>query len=172
MDGAHAVAAAITAAVMGLSGIAISPAASAKTYGIELNGAFAVTSDGEWAKTNSVYFDQVTVNSTWTMSSTCATPTACTGEVTSDQGWTAPLEYTVDRWILRRDIENWVPCPDGTAAPGAQTFMFYGVNVADGRRDSKSDFFTGFDTTKGPSGACGVNAPVVITMPLRLRKLA
>ncbi|VEG43697.1 putative secreted protein [Mycolicibacterium flavescens] len=171
MDNARVAAAAITAAAMGLCGIAASTVASAETYGIELEGDFAVTSDGDRAKTNSVYFDQATVNSIWTISSTCSSPTACTGEVTSDRGWTAPLEYTVDRWIVRRTIENWVPCPDGTAAPGAQMFMFYPVD-ASGLRKPESNILTGSDTTKGPSGACGTNARVVITMPLHMRKLA
>jgi hypothetical protein len=34
------------------------------------------------------------------------------------------------------------------------------------------DLLTGRDTTKAPSGACGINKPLRIDMPVRLDKLS
>jgi|ERR1700694_873828 hypothetical protein len=162
---------AVAAAAAVLAGVGMSPVAHASTYGPELNGTYTVTSNGDWAKTNDVYIDEATVRSTWTISSTCSGPTSCTGQVTSDQGWTAPLRFTEDRWLLDRVIDNWEPCPNGTAAPGYQKYMFWGVD-ADGQMDPHSNVLAGTDVTHGDSGACGINKPLVIRLPLRVQKVS
>lgn len=116
------------------------------------------------------------------MTSTCTSPVTCTGEVRSDQGWTAPLRLgggeatpgaAGDFWIVDRVVDNWEPCPDGTAAPGQQKYLFWGVDPATRQRNMKKvDLLAGTQTTKGPSGACGINKPLVIEQPVRLDKLA
>jgi hypothetical protein len=146
--------------------------AHASNYGIELNGIYRVTENGDWAKTNDVFIDERTVVQTWTISSSCVSPVECTGEVKSDQGWAAPLRYTNARWIVDRDVPNWEPCPDGTAAVGSQQFLFWGTN-ARGMGDLKNiDLLAGWDRTAGPSGACGINKPLVIKTPIRVERLA
>lgn len=195
MRGVEVAAGAVAAlAVVGSLGTATP--AYASNYGVELNGTYRVISNGEWAKTNEVFIDEQTVVQTWTMTSTCTSPITCTGEVTSDQGWTAPLrlgggpgspDAVGDFWVVDRDIPNWEPCPagydypgarivtgaEGTSAPGHQKFMFWGVDPATSQRNMKMvDLLAGRDTTKGPSGACGINKPLVIEMPVRLEKLS
>src|SRR5262249_53529772 len=56
-----------------------------------INGTYLATSNGDWARTNDSYHDEATVRSTWTITSTCPTPTSCYGTVVSDQGWTAKI---------------------------------------------------------------------------------
>jgi hypothetical protein len=156
--------------------------ASASNFGVELNGTYRVTSNGEFAKTNEVFIDEQTVVQTWTMTSTCTSPQVCTGEVRSDQGWTAPLRLgggpgspgaLGDFWVVDRVVDNWEPCPDGTSAPGTQKYVFWGWDPANSERNLKVvDLLAGIDTTKGPSGACGINKPLVIELPMRLEKVA
>lgn len=139
--------------------------------GFELNGPYRVISNGDWARTNEVFMDEKTVSSIWTFSSTCSGAHTCTGTVTSDQGWTAPLEFRTSRWIVDRFHPNWQRCPDGSVSPGRQRFQFHGTN-ANGQLDLRiTDTLMGYDRTIGVSGACGVNQPTVIQMPLRLQKL-
>jgi hypothetical protein len=126
-----------------------------------INGTFTATSDGQWAKTRDVFHDESTVVSTWTITSTCSTPYRCTGQVKSDQGWTADTHMLSGMWYVSRDVDNWMHCPDGTAAPGHQVFMFY-------REDDNT--LAGQDKTIGPSGGCGKNLPLVIKMPFMLTK--
>ncbi len=85
-----------------------------------------MTSNGEFAKTNEVYIDEQTVVQTWTMSSTCTSPVVCTGEVRSDQGWTAPMRLgggpgspgaLGDFWVVDRVVPNWEPCPGMAPQP-------------------------------------------------------
>ena len=78
-----------------------------------------------WAKTNDSYHDERSVTQTWTITSTCSTYQDCTGRVTSDQGWSADMIYTSGSWRVRRTVDNWEPCIDGTATPGEQTFTFW-----------------------------------------------
>jgi hypothetical protein len=164
-------AAATALAVAGSLGTA--PAAVASNYGVELNGTYRVISNGEWAKTNEVFIDEKVVVQTWTMSSSCTSPIRCAGEVTSDQGWTAPLVFDGGYWIVDRVVENWEPCPDGTAAPGKQRFILWGVDVANSGTDHYNvELLAGRDRTMGPSGACGINKPLVIELPMRLEKLS
>jgi hypothetical protein len=168
-----------TIAVVGSLGTATP--AYASNYGVELNGTYRVMSNGDWAKTNDVFIDEQTVVQTWTMSSSCTSPQVCTGEVSSDQGWTAPLNLggaegpgsVGDFWVVNRVVDNWEPCPDGTAATGNQKYMFWGVDPATNQRNMKMvNLLAGRDTTKGPSGACGINRPLVIELPVRLEKVS
>lgn len=158
------------AALLGALPVVAVPDAHA-AMGWELNGPYRVVSNGDWAKTNEVYMDEKMVISTWTFSTTCTDAHTCSGTVTSDQGWTAPLEFRTTRWIVDRYHENWEPCPDGTYSPGQQRFQFQGTD-ANGQVDKMNvDTLQGYDRTIGISGACGRNQPLVIQMPLTLHKL-
>ncbi|WP_234834637.1 Rv2253/PknI dimerization domain-containing protein [Mycolicibacterium stellerae] len=133
--------------------------------GIALNGAYTAFSDGVWAKTNSSYHDERSVTQTWTITSACSTYQDCTGRVTSDQGWSADMVYMSGSWRVRRTVDNWEPCIDGTATPGEQTFTFW---------KGYPDAFPmmGFDTTLGRSGACGWNKQLNVRLPFTLTPVA
>ena len=78
------------------------------------------------------------------------------------------MVYVSGRWRVMRTIENWEPCPDGTAAPGEQSFTFWAA------RNDAADIYTylaGWDRTVGPSGACGINRWLTVTMPFRLTRI-
>ena len=60
----------------------------------------------------------------WTVSSQCSYPTECTGTVTSNQGWTAPIYQTGGEWYVKHVVPQWIPCPDGSTADGLQMFRF------------------------------------------------
>src|SRR5262249_23908263 len=133
---------------------------------------FRVTSIGDWSKTNNQYHGEATVISTWTISTSCDTAHECLCTVTSDQGWSAPAQMTDGiMWYVRRDVPNWERCADGTAFTGKQLFYFYPV-------DSNGNFvlgeptFAGRDRTVGPSGACGRNQWLDVSMPMRLDRLS
>jgi len=159
-----------TATAIAFSAGGPAPVAYASGYGIELNGTYEAISNGEWAQTSEVFIDETTVRATWTIASSCSDPTECTGQVTSDQGWTARLRFSVDRWMLDHQVPNWIPCPDGTTAPGKQQYRFFGYD--NGKLDhTQTGQLAGADTTIGPSGACGVNKPLVIEMPFTLRRI-
>ncbi|MGO9730294.1 hypothetical protein [Mycobacterium sp.] len=134
-----------------------------------LNGTYVATSNGQWAQTNDIYRDEASVRSTWTISTTCSTPLECTGRVSSDLGWSADVSIHGSEYVVKRDLPNWEPCPDGAARTGHQIYRFYPVDergwVAYG-----STVFAGFDKTVGDSGACGINKALVISMPFRLEK--
>ena len=147
--------------------------AFASNFGTELNGTYRVISNGDWAKSNEVFIDEKTVVQTWTLTSSCTSPIMCTGTVTSDQGWSAPMKTTGDYWSVDRVVENWMPCPDGTAAPGAQNFKFWGWDPVNSYRNLKIvDLLAGKNRTIAASGACGVNRPLVIELPMRLEKVS
>ena len=157
-------------AVLGSLGGA--PSAHASNFGIELNGTYRVFSNGDWARTNEVKFKQQSVLETWTVSSTCVSPISCTGEVTSDQGWTAPLRLD-SFYYVERTIPNWAPCPDGTFADGHQNYLLWGVDPATELTVAKNiQFMAGRNNTRTDSGACGVNKPVVIELPVSVTKLS
>ncbi|MBX7453949.1 hypothetical protein GR927_38745 [Mycolicibacterium sp. 3033] len=144
-----------------MAGPSISMATAAPNDGVALNGVYTVVSDGQMARTNERFRDEATVIARWTVSSDCTTFQDCTGRVDSDQGWTADITYLSNVWYVRRTLPNWEPCPDGTAAPGEQTYFFW-------RDPDDTAILTGWDETKGPSGACGINKQLVIKLPLRL----
>ena len=147
------------------------PAMANASEGWAINGTYTVTANGEWAKTNEVYRDEAVVRSTWTITSTCTSLQDCAGEVTSDQGWSAPVVGTNGEWRVERIIKNWEPCADGTAADGRQLFRFYPVDEQGQFAVFGSPVLAGEDKTVGPSGACGINMPLVISMPLRLTRV-
>jgi hypothetical protein len=161
----------VGAAVLSMFGMSsMTPAAHASTYGTELNGTYSFLSNGEWAKSNDSFHNEPVVHATWQISSSCSSTSACTGQVTSDQGWTAPLELRDNTWKVRRDLTNWAPCETGGAAAGHQLFAFYvvddnGLNVGNG------DLLAGTDSTATDSGACGKNLPLKIVIPIRLQRI-
>jgi hypothetical protein len=160
----------VAAIVFGGLGTASTARATTKED-VAINGTYRATSIGDWASTNDQYNGEATVTRTFTISSSCVTFQECHGTVTSDDGWSAPL-YMIDgiMWYIKRDVPNWERCADGTAYTGQQTFYFYPVN-SNGEFHLGSPTFAGKDKTVGPSGACGQNQWLDVTMPLRLDKL-
>jgi hypothetical protein len=168
------------AAIAVVGSVGTATPAHASDYGVELNGTYRVTSNGDWAKTNDVFIDEPTVIQTWTLTSSCTSPQICTGEVKSDQGWTSPLNLggaegpgsVGDFWVVNHVIPNWEPCPDGTAATGNQKFMFWGIDPLTGQRNmTRTTLLGGTNATHAPSGACGINKQLFIEMPVRLEKV-
>jgi hypothetical protein len=141
---------------------------------VAVNGTYRATSIGNWAKINYQYNTEPTVVSTWTISSSCTDFQDCTGTLTSDQGWSAPIHMTDGiMWYARRDIPNWERCPDGTAFTGQQMYYFYPADPAgSGQFKIGSPVFAGKDKTLGPSGACGQNIQLRIESPLRLDRVS
>jgi hypothetical protein len=136
--------------------------ATTDTEALALNGTYRATSDGQWAQTNYQFHNEATVTAIWTITSTCTNVMECTGQVTSDQGWSAPLKLVGGvMWLVTHDVPNWEQCGDGMpAAPGHQMFKF-----------SADEKLAGFDHTQGPSGACGANRWLVVDMPFKLVKI-
>lgn len=138
-----------------------------------INGTYRATSLGNWAKTNNSFHDEPTVTSTWTVTSSCTTAQDCTGEVRSDQGWSAPLVmHDGAMWSVKREIPNWRTCPDGSPLSGQQTFLFFPVAPDGSGGLDRSPTLAGKDETIGPSGACRVNKSLVVEMPFRLDEIA
>jgi hypothetical protein len=158
-----------TVAVTLIALLGTSPPAAA-AGGSGLNGTYTATSNGEWAKTNDVFHNEASIRSVWNISTTCSYPTECTGTVTSDWGWGAPIYQTAGVWFVKHIVQNWEPCPDGTAAAGFQIFRFAPTNADGDTVDPESPVLTGADQTTGISGACGINKPLFVTMPFKLVK--
>lgn len=138
-----------------------------------INGRYIATSDGTYATTNGAFHNEVTVRSTWTITSTCATDVKCAGQVSSDQGWSAPLRTEGHVWYVERDVPNWETCPDAMSFTGHQTFMFYPAN-ANGVTQIGSPYLEGKDKTVGSRFACGGTKEAMaltIVMPFRLDKV-
>ena len=108
--------------------------------------------------------------STWTVDTVCSSALACSGTVTSSLGWTANI-YTVNggMWYVKHDVPEWIPCDDGTRAPGLQVYSFYSA-APDGTSQRFSDLWLGKDETTGASGNCGRNLPLVLTMPVKISR--
>lgn len=137
-----------------------------------INGTYRATSLGTWAKTNNSFHDEATVTSTWTVASSCTTAQDCTGQVSSDQGWSAPLVmHDGAMWSVKREVPNWGTCPDGSTFTGQQMFLFSPVTPDGFGGTDWSPTLTGKDETIGPSGACRVNKALAIEMPFRLDKI-
>jgi hypothetical protein len=147
------------------------PVASAAGGGQDLNGTYIAQSNGDWAQTNDRYQDEATIRSRWTITSTCSTALDCTGRVSSDAGWSSDVVTDSGSWYVKRNIDNWEPCPDGSFAPGLQVTRFYPVG-ADGMMDAASTTYAGIDMTTSPSGSCGRSKSLVISMPFRLEKIS
>jgi hypothetical protein len=165
---------AVTALVASLGGASAAHA----QFGTDLNGTYQVMSDGEWATREaapgggSVFIDQKTVTETWTINTTCASPIECTGTVKSSLGWTGTVRLD-DFWYIDHEVPNWLPCPDGTFAPGHQKFIMKSIDPATNEsRLTNTNFLMGRNQTKAPSGACGRNQPLVIEMPVKMLKLS
>ena len=136
-----------------------------------LNGTFTATSNGEWARSNDIFHEQNSVRAIWTISSVCSYPTECTGTVTSDQGWTAPIYQTGGEWYVKHVVPQWIPCQDGSAADGFQVFRFKRMTPDGDMTDPSSNTLIGEDATTGSSGACGRSLPILITLPFKLVKI-
>lgn len=129
-----------------------------------LNGTYQATSDGNMAKRNHQFYNQETVTSTWTITSSCTSSAECAGRMSSDQGWSADLKLIGGgMWLVSHDVEDFLRCPDGTVFPGHQHFKFYPTDTNDRLR--------GWDETTGPSGACGLNQWTKIEMPFTLVRI-
>lgn len=163
-----------TAAAIVLLGTALTVGSAPTAHAdadFALNGTYRAISNGEWAKTNEVYMDEAVGVSMWTFSTSCSDAQTCDGTVTSDKGWTAPAQFRINRWIIELEHPNWLPCPDGSTAPGFQRFQFFGTNPNGQVDGANLETLQGFDRTEGPGGACGRNTPLVIEMPIRLDRL-
>lgn len=151
-------------------GVGMAPSASA--YDASLNGTYTATVIGDWAQTNSVYHREAVVRSTWKISSSCSTAEDCTGQVVSDQGWTAPMVmHDGMNWYVKRDIPNWETCPDGTSFPGHDVVYFYPANPDTGENSLGSGVLAGREHTTGPVGVCGTNAALYVDQPFRLDRI-
>ncbi|WP_328356055.1 hypothetical protein OG976_26650 [Mycobacterium sp. NBC_00419] len=160
-------AAVLTAAVVGS---VLNPASASASDRWALNGTFVATSNGEWATNNDVFHNEKSVRSIWTISSQCSYPTECTGTVSSDWGWTAPIYQTGGEWYVKRIIPDWMPCYDGSTAPGQQIYRFHGISADGTTSDASSGIWAGEDGTTGVAGACGRGGNLYISMPFKLVK--
>lgn len=161
-------AAALAATVIAFGVSTAAPAAADEEWGV--NGTFATSSNGEWAKIADRYEKQPVILGTWTISTVCSTPTDCAGTVTTDQGWSAPIYTNNGVWYVKRVVPNWKYCADGTPIEGLQVYLIYPVG-AEGYVDSTSDEWTGDDKTTGPSGSCGRNQWPTVRMPFYMKRI-
>jgi hypothetical protein len=160
----------VSTSVAAVVGVLAGPTAVADDSSWGLNGTYIATSNGEWARKNEVFYAQDSVRSTWAISTQCSYPGECTGTVHSEWGWTAPIYQKSGVWYVKHTVDNWVPCQDGTTAPGLQVFRFKAMTPDGAMSDPASTTLVGEDITTSPSGACGVNRPVYINMPFKLVK--
>lgn len=151
-------------------GLGTAPTAAATDGDSAINGTFSVVSNGEWAKMNDRYQDEPTVRSTWTVTSTCSTAITCAGKVTSSLGWTEDIYTTSDIWYVKHYVPDWIPCPDGSRAPGLQVYHFVHANE-EGTGQHGSNLLLGVDETTGVSGNCGRNRSLVLTLPVKITKI-
>lgn len=158
-------------AATALASLAGTPAAHAEDWGVDISGTWSVYSDGEWAKTNEVFIDERSVLETWTVDVDCVSPIECSGTVKSSLGWTGTARLD-DFWYIEHEVPNWMPCPNGTFATGYQKFIMWGWDQSIGRRITRfMDLMAGRNVTKSDSGACGVNNPKVIELPVRAERI-
>ncbi|QZH60097.1 hypothetical protein K1X22_28935 [Mycolicibacterium farcinogenes] len=157
------------AASAALIGLGVAPAgAEPNSWGI--NGTFATSVNGDWAKVNERYEDQPSERQTWTVTTNCISPTDCAGTVNSDHGWSAPI-YTVNGlYYVKRSVPEWRFCADGTPIEGLQVYKLYPVGF-DGHVDLSSNEYAGEQQTTGPSGSCGRNQWPAIRAPFYMKKL-
>jgi hypothetical protein len=162
-----ATAATLAAAAFGLG---TAPPATATDGDYAINGTFSVVSNGEWARMNDRYQDEPTVRSTWSVTSTCSTAITCAGKVTSSLGWTEDIYTMSGQWYVKHYVPDWIPCPDGTSAPGLQVYRFYHANE-EGLARQGSNLLLGEDKTTGESGNCGRNKSLVLALPVKITKI-
>jgi hypothetical protein len=157
------------AAALAVVGISVAaPATAAPAWGI--NGTFATSSNGDWAKINERYEPQAGVRATWTISTVCTSPVDCAGTVNSDAGWSAPIYTNNGVWYIKRVVPNWKYCADGAPIEGLQVYRIYPVGP-EGYVDPSSNEYTGEDQTTGPSGSCGRNQWPAVRMPFYMKKI-
>ena len=156
--------AALSASVM----MAIPLPANADQAEWGINGTYTATSNGEWARTNDRYQNESSIRQVWTISTQCSYPTECTGTVNSDWGWSAPIYQKSGVWYVKRTVDNWEPCPDGTKSPGMQVYRFSRTTPGGDMGDPAATTLVGEDQTTGVSGACGISKPLFIQMPFKL----
>jgi hypothetical protein len=164
--------AASTALVLASSAVGVGTAPLARAYNPAISGTYTATNVGDFARTNTVLHTEPTIRSTWTITSSCATAEDCSGQITSDHGWTAPI-YMHDglTWNVKRDLPNWEVCPDGTSYTARDFIFFYPANPDTGELVQGSPVFAGREKTTAPSGACGTNMPLYIDQPFRLDRI-
>jgi len=154
----------------GVAGVGMAP--SAWAYDPAINGTYTATVIGDWAQTNQVFHQEAVVRSTWKISSSCYTAQDCTGQVVSDQGWTAPMTmHDGNVWFVKHDIPNWETCPDGTSFPGHDVVYFYPADPDTGENALGSPVLAGREHTTGPAGVCGTNKPLYLDQPFRLDRI-
>ena len=162
-------AALIAAAAFGLG---TAPPAGAEYEQYAMNGTFSVVSNGEWARMSDRYQDEPSVHSTWTVNTTCTTALTCSGKVTSSLGWTEDVyTSTGNTWYVKHYVPEWIPCPDGSRAPGLQIYEFY-PSTDEGMSQRISDLYVGEDETTGVSGNCGRNKSLVLNLPVKITKIS
>jgi len=135
-----------------------------------INGTYATSSNGQWAKVNERYEDQPSIEATWTVSTSCTSEIDCVGTVTSDEGWTAPIYTRSGLWYVKLTVPNWRFCEDGTPVEGLRIYKLYPVGF-DGHVDVHSNEYTGENQTVGASGSCGRNQWPQIRMPFYMKKI-
>lgn len=138
---------------------------------VVLNGTYRATSDGGWAKLNHQMHDMETVTSIWTISTTCTSSKACTGQVSTDAGWSAPIELNWGQWLVNYDVQSWQRCSDGSTFPGHRHYKFRQINRNDIYSKVDVGDLEGYEETLGPSGACGNNQWMLVEMPFTLVKI-
>lgn len=159
-------AAAVASATM--IGFGAGSAGAGTDWGI--NGTFATSVNGDWAKVNERYEDQPSERQNWTITTQCVSPKDCSGTVNSDKGWSAPI-YTVNGlYYVKRTVKEWRFCADGTPIEGLQIYKLYPVGF-DGHYDITSDEYAGEQQTTGPSGSCGRNQWPAVRAPFYMKKL-
>lgn len=169
MGSTNVIAGAVLLAAASL-GWGATPTASATDGEDAINGTFSVVSNGEWARMNERYQDEPTVRSTWTVSTVCSTAITCSGKVTSSLGWTEDIYTTSGQWYVKHYVPDWIPCPDGTRAPGLQVYRFYPA-TEEGQGRQGSNLFVGEDQTTGESGNCGRSRSLVLNLPVKITKI-
>ncbi|WP_082957533.1 hypothetical protein [Mycobacterium sp. E802] len=168
MPATKRIAAAAVVASATMVGFGAAPAEAQADWGI--NGTFATSVNGDWAKVNERYEDQPSERATWTITTQCTSPTDCAGTVNSDQGWSAPIYTTNGLYYVKRALPEWRFCADGTPIAGLQIYKIYPVGF-DGHYDSASDEYTGEQQTTGPSGSCGRNQWPAIRAPFYMKQI-
>jgi hypothetical protein len=87
-------------------------------------------------------------------------------------GWTAPIYQKSSVWYLKRTVDAWQPCPDGSAGPGLQVYRFFASAPDASSSVPGSTTLMGDDQTTGVSGSCGSSKVIFISMPFKLVKLS
>jgi hypothetical protein len=154
-----------------LTALVAAPRAGAEYEEYAMNGTFSVVSNGEWARMNQRYQDEPTVRSTWTVNTVCSSAITCAGKVTSSLGWTEDIYTTAGNlWYVKHYVPEWIPCPDGTTAPGLQVYTIYPA-TEEGMAQRISDLWLGQDETTGVSGNCGRNRSLVLNLPVKITRV-